>query len=274
MKCLITVLAMMVSMSSFAAETHGEFFMGTTGANMGTDNRAVIGVDHAVDNYGLHIAADFAKANHLFVAYLTMKGLLVDNDGMAAGYQPLSYSKYSEAKLHTRWIQDGLEADSKDIALTYSGEMSGLGYELQAHDAIPGDKKWNYSLLAHYALPKNMEVAGSAHYSPTAKMWMYNAALFGSYENLGGGLEVGNVVPKFGENMMSYALTATYANLYGNVGLFGQLKGGDDEWKCDNHTNLLVGPTLALAKGINAAALFQHVEGVNNAAVVRLAAAF
>jgi len=274
MKSLIVVFTMLVSMSAFAG-AHGEFFTGTMDANMGSDNRAVIGMDHAVDNFTLHVAGDFAKEHHLlFDAYISMKGLMVNDDGLAAGYQSLSYSKYAESKLQARWLGGGLDADGKDMALTYSGSMSGLGYELQLHDAIPGDKHWSYSLLAHYALPKNMELAGSAHYDPIAKLWTYNAALFGSYGNLGGGFEFANLDPKQGDAMSKYALTASYANLYENVGLFGQYKGGDDQWKLGNHASFLAGPTLMLAKGMNVAALYQHVKHVDNALVVRLAASF
>jgi hypothetical protein len=271
MKYFISLLMMMSSMSAMAADMHGEFFMGSVDENA-TLERAVVGVSHSQDAYTLNLAGNFAGTPALYAAFLSVKGLLGDGV-LAMGYQPLSYAAYSDSKLHSRWLGMGILPDAKDLALTYSGAYSGVGYVLQMHDEKAGDKQQAYSLLAHYAFP-NVEVAGAVHYSGASEQWDHNAAAFLHYNNMMVGAELSHSVPKMGDKMDAYALTASYAGLYKSVGLFGQAMSGNAEWKLHNKKNFMVGPTLALAKGINMSALYKHVECQDGAAVVRLSAAF
>jgi len=199
MKFFISMMfVMMFSMSAMAADMHGEFFMGSVDENAALD-RAVVGVSQSQDAYTLNIAANFAGTPALHAAFLSAKGLLGDGV-LAVGYQPLAYATYSNSKLHSRWLVMGILPDANDLAMTYSGAYSGVGYVLQMHDEKAGDKQQAYSLLAHYAF-SSVEVAGAVHYSGASEQWDHNAAAFIHHDSLMVGAELSHVIPKMGNKV-------------------------------------------------------------------------
>jgi hypothetical protein len=282
MKSLLVIM-MLLGSNAFAQAAapvfYGQLFAGSSQDNSGVD-RAVLGLSQQLEgDWQLNLAGNMVQnpklvqSPSMFNAYL--KGnAFVAGDSLSVGFQQDHYAAFAESKLHSNWLTPTFAQSilvNRDMILSYSGVSQYVDYSVQVSDEVKGDSMSAYSLLLTHSFTQ-ADVAVLARYSPAFKTWTYDLSGFGKFANYTAGIELSQEVPKDADKSFSYALTGGYTDEH-KTGVYIQYLAGDATWKLTHTESLNFGPTYAINKQINIAALISHMNN-SDGMIARIAATF
>ena len=280
---LMVIALLMGSSAANAAEVYGRVQADYADSSFVPD-RATLGVNHSFDDtYSAVVAVDGANGLvELSRAMLSAKGLPLSGV-LTAGMQRPVYSAHLEGPstwVRTAFVESVKLMPEHDYAWSYTGEVSGVGFALEARDGVKGDKKDIYAGHLSYSVVPAVHLVLGYQHDVAAEDTLTHGALKASYSGLSLLAECAQQHAKDSaiKDRSSQSVVATYdmteawalyaSHVWGNDAFQGVVG-----YESDSHAGIL----HPLNKSINVAGLYNTkklLTETDSGVSLRLAATF